>query len=92
VTDCVGNRKRLDVGPAFGQFYGFGGNISEREANDVSGELAKRLQARWDNFGKLPVRFRDWYDDRPAYGSWAYELYGARDDIMWEREHEYLNR
>lgn len=89
VTDTNGNRKRLDVGPPIGRFYGFGGGRSMDEANKIADDLAMRLQARWDNFGKLPIRFCDWYDTRPAYGSDAYIAYGAADDLAWEREQDF---
>lgn len=88
VTDPNGNRKRLDVGAPIGQFYGFGGDRSMDEANKIADDLARCLQARWDSFGKLPVRFADWYDTRPAYGSDAYIAYGAADDIAMEREED----
>lgn len=51
--------------------------------------MAKCLQARWDDHGKLPIRFCDWQDTRPAYGSEAYQAYGAADDLAWEREQEF---
>lgn len=85
VTDCHGNRKRLDVGPAIGQFYGFGGVGSMNQADEISRVVANRLQARWDNYGALPVRFDDWYDINPAYGSDAYIAYGQADEVKWER-------
>jgi len=85
VTDRSGNRKRLNVGPALGKFYCFGGDHSLKIADEVSSELATRLQARWDNFGKVPVRFCDWFDINPCYGSEAYIAYGQADEVEWER-------
>jgi hypothetical protein len=39
--------------------------------------------------GQLPVGFLNhWHAERPAYGSPAYEEYGAADDIALEREEE----
>lgn len=85
VTDSEGNRKRLNVGPAIGQFSCFGGDYSLREADKIAGALADRLQARWDNFHALPVRFCDWFDTNPCYGSEAYMAYGQAEEVEWER-------
>lgn len=85
VTDYQGNRKRLNVGEALGQFYVFGGDSSMKRANEIADDLAMRLQARWDNFNKLPVRFCDWHDTNPCYGSDAYIAYGQADEVEWER-------
>lgn len=85
VTDLNGNRKRLNVGPAIGKFYVFGGDSSLKEADEISSELARRLQARWHNFRKLPIRFCDWVDIHPYYGSEAYIAYGQAEEVEWER-------
>lgn len=47
--------------------------------------MAERLNIRFRQ-GKLPVAFSQWVQGRPAYGSPAYEEYGAADDLVWERE------
>lgn len=47
--------------------------------------LAEALEARFKNFGKLPVRFNEWRPARPVYGSEAYIKYGAAADLALER-------
>lgn len=79
VTDYIGNRKTMYTGPA---------TRDDGAALKDAEYVAKCLQARWNNYRKLPIRFCDWQDTRPAYGSPAYEAYGAADDIAWEREQE----
>ena len=79
-TDVDGNRKFIYIGEA---------NRTEISPYNEAESLAKCLQARWDNYGKLPIRFCDWQDTRPAYGSEAYIAYGAADDLAWEREQEF---
>lgn len=80
VTDVDGNRKFIYIGEA---------TSDEVSAKNESETTAKCLQARWDNYSKLPVRFWEWQDTRPAYGSEAYIAYGAADDLAWEREQEF---
>jgi len=80
VTDIMGNRKTMYTGPA---------TRDDGAALKGAEYVAKCLQARWGNYGKLPIRFCDWQDTRPAYGSEAYIAYGAADDLAWEREQEY---
>jgi hypothetical protein len=46
--------------------------------------LAAALNARLAS-GKLPVGFDRWSDDRPAYGSDAWQAYGEYDELMLER-------
>ena len=46
--------------------------------------MADRLNVR-AGLGKLPVAFSQWRPGRPAYGSPAYEAYGAEDDCAWEQ-------
>lgn len=36
--------------------------------------------------GEVDLQY--WIEDRPVYGSLAYEQYGQDDDIAWERERE----
>jgi hypothetical protein len=72
--DKNGNRCRLHV-------------ATSRFEDDVlpqAERLAAALNARLA-LGKLPVGFGSWSADRPAYGSAAYEAYGAFDDLMVER-------
>jgi hypothetical protein len=78
-TDIMGNRKTMYTGPA---------TRDDGAALKGAEYVAKCLQARWDNYGKLPIRFCDWQDTRPAYGSEAYIAYGAADDLAWERAQE----
>lgn len=47
--------------------------------------LAERLQARFDNLGKLPVGFDRWTKGRAIYGSDAYIEYGQDEDLAMER-------
>lgn len=49
--------------------------------------LAERLAIRFRR-GKLPVGFDRWIQGRPAYGSPAYEAYGAADDWEWEQQQD----
>lgn len=55
VTDMVGNRKTMYISPATRD-----GGAALKGAE----YLAKFLQARWDNYGRLPFRFSDWQDTR----------------------------
>jgi hypothetical protein len=61
---------------------------SEQEAVSAAAILAERLTARLENLGKLPLRFNEWFEDRPVYGSSAYQAYGQADDLAWERKEE----
>ena len=72
--DASGNRRRFHT------------ETSRLEADVLpqAERLAAALNARLAA-GKLPVGFDRWADDRPAYGSKAYEAYGAYDDMMVER-------
>jgi len=79
-TDSMGNRKVMYTGPA---------TRDEGAAIKDADNVAKCLQARWNNYHKLPVAFDAWQDTRPAYGSEAYQAYGAADDLAWEREQEF---
>ncbi len=72
--DKNGNRCRLHV-------------ATSRFEDDVlpqAERLAAALNARLA-LGKLPVGFGSWSADRPAYGSEAYQAYGAYDDLLLER-------
>lgn len=65
-------------------------SISEREALEPAERLAEALNARFQNFGKLPVGFANWRAGRAAYGSDAYLDYGQADDVALEAlENEY---
>ena len=57
------------------------GTVPQVEAE----RMAERLQARWDNLGKLPVGWAHWTPGRAVYGSDAYVAYGQADDLAWER-------
>lgn len=59
-------------------------SLVEIEALQPAVRLAEALEARFKNFGKLPVRFNEWSPARPVYGSEAYMKYGAASDL--ERE------
>ena len=58
---------------------------SEQEAVSAAATLAERLTARLENLGKLPLRFDEWFEDRPVYGSEAYQAYGAEEEWLLER-------
>lgn len=60
-------------------------SLVEIEALQPAVRLAEALEARFKNFGKLPVRFNEWSPARPVYGSEAYIKYGAAADL--EREY-----
>jgi len=53
---------------------------SQNEA-DLESQLQKMEQ-------KGTINLNYWTPSRPRYGSKAYEQYGARDDMEWEREQE----
>lgn len=78
-TDIDGNRKFI---------YTSAATRDESFAINDAAYIAKCLQARWDNLNKLPIRFWEWQDTRPEYGSEAYIAYGAADDLAWERAQE----
>ena len=56
----------------------------EDEALPKAERLAAALNTRLA-LGKLPIGFAAWSDARPAYGSVAYQAYGAYDDLLLER-------
>lgn len=60
-------------------------SLVEIEALQPAVRLAEALDARFKNFGKLPVRFNEWSSSRPVYGSEAYIRYGSAADL--EREY-----
>jgi hypothetical protein len=63
------------------------GSFGDHEWSRVDAEkTAVALSIRSQSLGKLPVGFDDWRDGRPQYGSSAYLMYGADDDIEWERQ------
>jgi hypothetical protein len=63
-------------------------SLVEIEAFEPAVRLAEALEARFKNFGKLPVRFSEWSPARPVYGSKAYIKYGAGDDLERELQDE----
>lgn len=73
--DAVGNRRSLTV------------RVSgcEDEAMTPATRMAEALNARLAG-GKLPVAFGQWSTINPAYGSLAYQQYGAEEDLAWERK------
>lgn len=86
-TDDKGNRKAFYVGDAVAYHRFTGQEILEKvRARAVS--MATYFNDRFRNGGKLPLRWAEWRDTRPAYGSEAYIAYGAADDIAWERSQE----
>jgi len=74
--DAKGNRVSLPVGAA---------THFEQDALAPAVVLADRLQSRLDKLGLPPVRFAEWRETRPAYGSDAYIEYGQADDVALER-------
>lgn len=75
--DAAGNRKRFFIKA----------DLLEARAIEPAEKFAAALQARLAA-GKLPVGFASWVAARPAYGSEAYEAYGAEDDLAWEAEQD----
>jgi len=73
--DADGNRRSIVVG-----VDRYAENVEPR-AEAQAAALTLRLAS-----GRLPVAFERWTAERPAYGSAAYEAYGAADDIARERE------
>lgn len=67
------------------------GDRRRSENLGINLNAAERLVTVFENrgaMGKVPVGFDRWADERPEYGSNAYEQYGAADDIAWERGQE----
>lgn len=69
------------------RYFPLGAARWEEEVLPKADKMAAALNARFAK-GKLPVTFGMWQDDCPAYGSVAYQLDGAADDIAWEDEQE----
>lgn len=75
LSDEEGNTRLLHVATA----------SEENEVTAPANKLAAALEARWNNLGKLPVRFEEWSEGRPRYASAAYIAYGQEEDRAWER-------
>lgn len=68
-----------------------GDTYSLAVSKEEAGQLAERLNARWKNFKKLPLNFKEWQPGRAVYGSQAYIEYGSDEEIEWERRQEFDN-
>lgn len=64
------------------------GDTYELAVEGNAEQMAERLNARWNNFKKLPVNFSAWSPGRPVYGSEAYIEYGQDEELAWEAKQE----
>lgn len=78
--DEIGNRKYIVVKT----------DRQDEVALEAAQKVADALNTRYAR-GMLPVAFSTWQDHRPAYGSVAYQDYGAATDIALERMEEDYN-
>lgn len=68
-------------------FHTVATDYDRKRVLNLAETMAERLTIRYQK-GRLPVAFSGWTKGRPAYGSQAYQDYGADDDIAMERNED----
>jgi len=60
------------------------GEVFFKDIREEAKALADRLLVRIQEAGVINTEF--WREDRPVYGSKAYQQYGQADDVAWEKK------
>jgi len=95
--EYIAYRYHICAEDADGNRYTIGGfNGAKKSFDDEEGEVhfedtrkeayatARKLLDRIKKAGVIDTQF--WREDRPVYGSKAYQQYGQADDIAWEKK------